>query len=68
MKGFLTQKEVSERLGITRQTLWRWRRDGTGPPASKIGGSVLYDEEELGKWIEAQKEGSSDSVNEPAAS
>lgn len=28
---YLTQKEVEEEVGVTRQTLWRWRRDGKVP-------------------------------------
>lgn len=46
---------ASERLGVAEETLryWRWR--GEGPPSFKIGRAVVYDEEELERWIAEQR-------------
>jgi predicted DNA-binding transcriptional regulator AlpA len=40
---YLVASEVVEELGITRQTLWRWRRQGKVPPGRRFrGGQVLF--------------------------
>ncbi len=36
-------------------TLWTWRRDGKGPPATKIGRHVLYYKPSVEKWIRDQE-------------
>lgn len=47
----LTSDEVADLLKVTRNTLERWRREGEGPPAMKIGRQVRYDENELQTWL-----------------
>lgn len=37
----LTTEEVADLLRVSRQTLWRWRKDGT-LPARKVGALVRY--------------------------
>jgi predicted DNA-binding transcriptional regulator AlpA len=49
---FLTQKEVSEVLGVTRQTLWKWRKRDDGPPCKKVGRNVLYPRQKFWAWVE----------------
>ena len=45
---YLFATEVAEIIGITRQTLWRWRRDGSVPSGIRYRGrQVLYTREEL---------------------
>jgi predicted DNA-binding transcriptional regulator AlpA len=52
MNKFLTSKEVSTILGMTRKTLYQWRKDGIGPPFMRFGRrSVRYDVKELTVWI-----------------
>lgn len=46
--NYLLATEVAEIIGITRQTLWRWRRDGRVPSGNKYRGrQILYTREEL---------------------
>ena len=41
--GLLKPGEVAERLNVSLQTLWRWRKAGTGPLYVKLqSGSVRY--------------------------
>lgn len=43
---FATQ--VAENIGVTRQTLWRWRRAGSTPAGRKYRGrQVLYTDDEV---------------------
>lgn len=52
-KQFLTPQEVSDRYGnrISTRTLSNWRSSGlSGPPYTKIGGSVLYPLSKLIEW------------------
>jgi predicted DNA-binding transcriptional regulator AlpA len=40
---YLVASEVVEELGITRQTLWRWRNRGKVPTGRRFrGGQVLF--------------------------
>lgn len=34
---YLSDKELSERLEISRQTVWRWAREGNLPNPIKLG-------------------------------
>lgn len=52
----LTMREVAEATGIEWETLRRWRKNGTGPPAAKFGGSVRYREADVQAWIDAHFE------------
>jgi transposase-like protein len=40
---FFTAQEVAAEAGVTRQTLWRWRRAGKIPPGSRFRNrQILY--------------------------
>lgn len=49
---FLTDKQVSQRIGIPVATLRRWRLNGTGPRYNKFGRSVRYNASEVVDYIE----------------
>lgn len=38
---YLTMSEVARQLGVARQTLWRWRRDGQVPAGRKFRGKQI---------------------------
>lgn len=37
---FLSDKQIAERIGVTRQTIWRWVSRGDFPAPIKLGPSV----------------------------
>jgi predicted DNA-binding transcriptional regulator AlpA len=50
----IRQAELSERLGVTRQTLWEWERQGKLPSRFKIteGGRVCgWLASEIDEWL-----------------
>jgi excisionase family DNA binding protein len=55
MPELLTLKEASARLRVPVGTLRKWRSQGRGPKSVKLGRHVLYDEEDLDRWVLEQK-------------
>ena len=54
MSQYLTIKELSEMLKVSRFTINNWRDKGL--PTIKIGQAVRFNEEEVKKWIEENNE------------
>lgn len=48
----LRPKEVAERLGVSRSTLWRMRDAGKLPRPLRIGACVRWSKKALDEWIE----------------
>ena len=47
-KEYLQVTEVADVIGVARQTLWRWRRDGVIPVGSKYRGrQIIYTPSEV---------------------
>jgi len=56
MKMYMTIEEVAQSLHVTVPTV-RWlRQEGRFAPAIKVGRRVLWDEEALPAWLEANRE------------
>ena len=51
MVRFLSEREVSEMIGLSVKTLQRWRMFNQGPPFKKFGGAVRYSESDVSDWI-----------------
>ena len=49
---FLTTREASAFLRISKPTLERWRMEGRGPRYAKIGHRVLYPRVELDRFLQ----------------
>ncbi|MGP5342943.1 helix-turn-helix transcriptional regulator [Corynebacterium casei] len=48
----LKQREVAEMLGVTNETLLRWRNEGIAPPHIKLpSGLVRFRIEDVEKWL-----------------
>lgn len=54
MKLLLTYPDVSEMTGIPVNTLRAWRQKNRGPTSTRIGRRVVYREEDVRAWIDAQ--------------
>lgn len=53
MKELLTTEELCNALKITRQGVFKWRKEGL--PYIKMGKLVRFDKEEVEKWLEDNK-------------
>ncbi|MEO1018094.1 MAG: helix-turn-helix domain-containing protein [Pseudomonadota bacterium] len=51
---FMFPADVASMLGVTAETLLRWRSQGYGPPYRKRGRRVVYVREQVEEWDEAQ--------------
>lgn len=47
----LDTSEASIRMGVTRQTMQRWRKRGYGPKYLKVGKEYRYSEREIVSWL-----------------
>lgn len=54
MEVLLDTRQVAQRLGLARASLAKLRLYGGGPPYVKLGAKVLYPEEALAEWLDAQ--------------
>lgn len=50
----LTLDDVAERLRRSPAQLRWMRHNNTGPRSAKVAGRVMYREDDLNEWIEAQ--------------
>jgi predicted DNA-binding transcriptional regulator AlpA len=50
------RKSAAKTLGKSEATLIRWELDGKGPPVTRIGRDVYYEESNLEKWVRSQAE------------
>lgn len=54
MGNLLRLPEVTAKTGIPEATLRFWRHQGVGPKSAKLGRRVVYREEDVDAWLEAQ--------------
>lgn len=54
MGRLLTLAEAAEQLRRPVNTLRHWRYAGTGPASFRMGRRVMYREEDLVNWVDAQ--------------
>ena len=48
----LRERDVLNMLGISKVTLWRWRRDGAFPQPIRLGpNSVAWRREAVDEWL-----------------
>jgi excisionase family DNA binding protein len=52
----ITLAEVAQRLGISIQTLYAFRKHGRGPRGYRIGGRVQFRWSEVDAWVQQQRE------------
>lgn len=54
-RRLLSERRVAEMLGCSVRTLQRDRKEGKGPPSTKIGRRVFYELNDLQEWIDRGK-------------
>ena len=65
---FLRTPEAGRRLGLSGRTLEKHRTYGTGPRYRKLGGRVVYAEEELRAWADTGlRQSTTDAMSGPSA-
>ena len=47
----LTTLELARELKRSPETLMRWRRQRSGPPYVRMQGRVLYDSDQVARWL-----------------
>jgi excisionase family DNA binding protein len=47
-----TADQVAAYLKVPKATLYRWRSDGSGPPARRVGRHLRYKSNEVVEWFE----------------
>lgn len=53
---FLPRPLAAEKLSKTEKTLRRWELDGYGPPVTRFGKDVYYDEKLMEQWARSLAE------------
>ncbi|MFL4471559.1 helix-turn-helix transcriptional regulator [Tateyamaria armeniaca] len=52
----MTPKEAATLIGVTDETLFRWRKDGCGPPYSQPSRAIVrYVRDDLIAWMREQQ-------------
>ena len=54
LPALLSHKAVLEWLGVSKATFNRWARDGNAPSRIKLGNRVLFRQDQLLAWLDAQ--------------
>lgn len=59
--ALITSKDLGRLFNVTVVTLWRWRKDGTGPPFLRLGGNpkgrVVYRVQDVEAWLKQRVQG-----------
>lgn len=50
-RRYVDTKSAAHHVSLHPDTLRRYRREGGGPPYSRVGRAVRYDIEELERWM-----------------
>ena len=52
--GFATELETAEELGVSPETLRKWRQQGKGPPYAKCNKLIVYPNDLRADWMRKQ--------------
>jgi excisionase family DNA binding protein len=61
-RTFMSLPEAARYLDVAVPTLYRWRSQGVGPAAVRIGNRVKYRREALDAWIHEREQAEADRV------
>lgn len=48
---YLTPVDLADLVGVPLETVYQWRRKGTGPRGFRVGRHLRYDPEDVRRWI-----------------
>jgi excisionase family DNA binding protein len=51
---YLTVDELAEYLQLSRETIYHWRLEGTGPKATKLGKHLRYSRANVEAWLKSR--------------
>lgn len=52
---YLTPDDIAEIFDVPKETVYQWRKKGTGPPGFRIGKHVRYDPTEVEIYVNQRK-------------
>jgi predicted DNA-binding transcriptional regulator AlpA len=53
LPGFVHEKDLARQLNLkTYKSMWRYRRQGTGPTPTIIGRQVYYADADIAAWLQ----------------
>jgi prophage regulatory protein len=47
---YLSVDQVAQRFGVSKDTIWRWKRNGEFPKPFKLGGATRWRLSDLEEW------------------
>jgi hypothetical protein len=63
-RRYLKPAKAAEKIGnVTVGTLANWRWKDVGPPYYRIGGLILYADDEIDAWIAAGRQSTGDAIS-----
>lgn len=51
LMDYLTPRQLSELVGVTKEVLHQWRVRSQGPPWYRVGGAIRYRAADVDAWI-----------------
>lgn len=55
LDDYLTIKETADQLGVSHRTLMRWKKNGFGPPVTRIGHRLYYRRSSARQWLNSME-------------
>lgn len=51
---YLTVDELAEYLQLSKETIYHWRLEGTGPKVTKLGKQLRYSRANVEAWLKSR--------------
>ena len=55
LDGYLRRREAARELQVSERTMSRWEAQNIGPPAIRVGKTILYRIESLQAWLRSRE-------------
>ncbi|MCX4234672.1 helix-turn-helix domain-containing protein [Streptomyces ortus] len=53
---YLSPVDLADLLGVPVETVYQWRRKGTGPQGFRVGRHLRFDPEDVRVWVQSLME------------